>query len=52
LVIPQDICDTIVQKMAEREAPVYYRVIMTLGQVLETKFLTQYIKLGAPIQLP
>ncbi|OTA02168.1 hypothetical protein A9Z42_0025080 [Trichoderma parareesei] len=46
LVIPQDICDTIVQKMAEREAPVYYRVIMTLGQVLETKFLTQYIKLG------
>ncbi|KAH0522715.1 hypothetical protein TsFJ059_006515 [Trichoderma semiorbis] len=46
LIIPQDIYETVAQKMTEREAPAYYRVVMTLGQVLETKFLTQYIKLG------
>ncbi|KAL6863636.1 ribonuclease P 40kDa subunit domain-containing protein [Trichoderma novae-zelandiae] len=46
LIVPQDICDIIVQKMAERDSPAYHRVVMTLGQVLETKFLTQYIKLG------
>ncbi|KAK4078231.1 uncharacterized protein Triagg1_3247 [Trichoderma aggressivum f. europaeum] len=46
LIIPQDIYEAVAQKMTEREAPAYYRVVMTLGQVLETKFLTQYIKLG------
>ncbi|PNP44124.1 hypothetical protein TGAMA5MH_04411 [Trichoderma gamsii] len=46
LIIPQDIYDVVVQKMAERESPSYYRVTMSLGQILETKFLTQYIKLG------
>lgn len=37
--------------MVERESPSYYRVVMSLGQILETKFLTQYIKLGASILL-
>ncbi|KAL7936423.1 ribonuclease P 40kDa subunit domain-containing protein [Trichoderma chlorosporum] len=46
LIIPQDIYETVAQKMTERDAPTYHRVVMTLGQVLETKFLTQYIKLG------
>ncbi|KAL6907270.1 ribonuclease P 40kDa subunit domain-containing protein [Trichoderma evansii] len=51
LIIPQDIHDIVVQKMAERESPSYYRVVMTLGQVLETEFLTQYIKLGNVLML-
>ena len=51
MIIPQDICDIIVQKMDERASPAYYRVVMTLGQVLETKFLTRYIKLGASMWL-
>lgn len=51
MIIPQDIYEAVAQKMAEREAPAYYRVVMTLGQVLETKFLTQYIKLGESVFL-
>ncbi|EHK26955.1 uncharacterized protein TRIVIDRAFT_175722 [Trichoderma virens Gv29-8] len=46
LIIPQDVYEAVVQKMTERDSPAYYRVVMTLSQVLETKFLTQYIKLG------
>ncbi|KAL7794375.1 ribonuclease P 40kDa subunit domain-containing protein [Trichoderma ceciliae] len=51
LIIPQDIYEIVVQKMTARESPAYYRVVMTLGQVLETKFLTQYIKLGNVMML-
>ncbi|KAM0250682.1 hypothetical protein ACHAQJ_008516 [Trichoderma viride] len=46
LIIPQDIYEIVVQKMTERDSPSYHKVVMTLGQILETKFLTQYIKLG------
>ncbi|RFU74318.1 ribonuclease p 40kda subunit [Trichoderma arundinaceum] len=46
LIIPQDIYELVVQKLAERDSPAYYRAVMTLGQVLEKPFLTQFIKLG------
>ncbi|PTB38682.1 hypothetical protein M441DRAFT_145316 [Trichoderma asperellum CBS 433.97] len=51
LIVPRDIHDIVAQKMAERESPSYYRIVMTLGQVLETQFLTQYIKLEGILNL-
>ncbi|KAH6609855.1 hypothetical protein Trco_003201 [Trichoderma cornu-damae] len=51
LIIPQDVYEIVVQKVVERHSPAYYRVVMTLSQVLETKFLTQYIKLVGNIAM-
>ncbi|KAK5996616.1 hypothetical protein PT974_01953 [Cladobotryum mycophilum] len=51
LIIPQGVYEIVRQKVTQREAPAFYRVSMTLGQVLETQFLTEYIKKGNILML-
>ncbi|KAI1334299.1 ribonuclease P 40kDa subunit [Xylariaceae sp. FL0016] len=48
LIMPEEVSTLVKNKLVRDEAqrPVYHRVIMTLGQVLEGEFLTQYIKIG------
>jgi ribonucleases P/MRP protein subunit RPP40 len=46
--LPQDLLQLVQEKMLEDTArvPRYRRLIMTLGQVLDGDFFTQYIKIG------
>lgn len=51
LILPQEELQ-LVQDRLEREScstPAYYRVNMTLGQVLEGDFFTEYVKIGMKI---
>lgn len=54
LVIPQDLLQLVQDKLAREScsAPAYYRVNMTLGQILEGEFFTEYIKIGMRITRP
>lgn len=51
--MPQDAVELVKDKLeaASLLVPSYHRVIMTLGQVLEGDFFTEYIKLGQSIIL-
>ncbi|KXJ91649.1 ribonuclease P 40kDa subunit [Microdochium bolleyi] len=53
LILPQDVAELVRDKLeaAALLVPTYHRVIMTLGQVLEGDFFTEYIKLGNVIML-
>ncbi|KAJ1334225.1 ribonuclease P subunit [Microdochium nivale] len=53
LIMPQDAVELVKDKLeaASLLVPSYHRVIMTLGQVLEGDFFTEYIKLGNVIML-
>lgn len=48
LVLPEALLQRVKEKILDDTAriPSYQRVIMTLGQVLEGDFFTQYIKIG------
>ncbi|GAP91759.2 putative ribonuclease P 40kDa subunit [Rosellinia necatrix] len=48
LVLPEEVLQSIEKGLINdtARAPGYHRVIMTLGQVLERDFFTQYIKIG------
>lgn len=50
LVVPQSSAD-IVQKTLASARPRYARVVMTLGQVLEGAFFTEYVKAGNMLML-
>ncbi|KAI0914973.1 ribonuclease P 40kDa subunit-domain-containing protein [Ustulina deusta] len=48
LVLPEELLQLVKERILDDPAqiPSYHRVIMTLGQVLEGDFFTQYIKIG------
>ena len=54
LIIPQDLLQLVQDKLARESfsASAYYRVDMTLGQILEGDFFTEYIKIGMWITRP
>ena len=54
LILPQDLLQVVQDKLAREShaAPAYHRVDMTLGQVLEGDFFTEYIKIGKQILDP
>ncbi|KAI1747406.1 ribonuclease P 40kDa subunit [Xylaria castorea] len=49
LVLPEALLHFVKEKILDdiSRIPSYYRVVMTLGQVLERDFFTQYIKIGS-----
>ncbi|ROT36729.1 ribonuclease P 40kDa subunit [Sodiomyces alkalinus F11] len=52
LVLPDECYELVKQKLVERRAPpVYYRVVMTLGQILDGLFFNEYIKRGNILML-
>lgn len=48
LIIPQEHLENVRTKLsvAEGRSPTYCKVIMSLGQILEVDFFTEYIKIG------
>ncbi|KAJ0374006.1 hypothetical protein COL26b_007717 [Colletotrichum chrysophilum] len=53
LILPQECYELVHQKLAKELAPpTFHRVVMTLGQVLDGAFFTEYIKRGQPNQTP
>ncbi|KAI1074061.1 ribonuclease P 40kDa subunit [Whalleya microplaca] len=48
LILPEEMLDLVKDRAIDEpgRVPIYYRVIMTLGQVLEGDFFTEYIKIG------
>lgn len=47
LVLPDECYELVKQKLVdERASPVFYRVVMTLGQILDGLFFNEYIKRG------
>ncbi|KAI1456353.1 ribonuclease P 40kDa subunit [Annulohypoxylon moriforme] len=49
LILPEELLQVVKDKITSepsRGAPVFYKVIMKLGQVLEGDFFTEYIKIG------
>ncbi|KAI3331604.1 ribonuclease P 40kDa subunit [Xylariaceae sp. AK1471] len=48
IILPEELLQLVKERLLDDAArvPSYYRVIMTLGQVLEGDFFTQYIKIG------
>lgn len=48
LILPQDLLQVVKDRIESqsRLVPSYYRVIMTLGQILQGNFFTEYIKIG------
>ena len=49
LIIPQDSWEAVREKLVEPDnASEFYKVTMTLGQLLEGDFFREYIKIGIP----
>ncbi|KAF6804007.1 ribonuclease p protein subunit [Colletotrichum sojae] len=47
LILPQECYELVLQKLVKEMAPpTFYRVVMTLGQVLDGVFFNEYIKTG------
>lgn len=47
LILPQECYELVLQKLVKEMAPpTFYRVVMTLGQVLDGAFFNEYIKTG------
>ncbi len=47
LIVPEEVYDTVHKKLiVESPAPVFQRVIMTLGDVLTGEFFKEYIELS------
>ncbi|KAL2756468.1 hypothetical protein ACRALDRAFT_1081689 [Sodiomyces alcalophilus JCM 7366] len=52
LVLPEECYELVKQKLVEQRCPpVYHRVIMTLGQILDGLFFNEYIKKGNILML-
>lgn len=50
LIIPVEAYDSVQQVIETRQSPQYSKVTMTLGDIFEGEFFTEYIKRGAWIQ--
>ncbi|KAF6834503.1 ribonuclease p protein subunit [Colletotrichum musicola] len=52
LILPQECYELVLQKLVKEMAPpTFYRVVMTLGQVLDGAFFNEYIKTGNILML-
>lgn len=47
LIIPVEAYDSVQQVIETRQSPQYSKVTMTLGDIFEGEFFTEYIKKGA-----
>ncbi len=54
LILPQELLQIIKDRIGSesRLVPSYYRVTMSLSQILEGDFFNEYIKTGKPITIP
>lgn len=50
MILPTEAYDSVQQVIETRQSPQYSKVTMTLGDILEGEFFTEYIKRGAYIQ--
>ncbi|KAI1382951.1 ribonuclease P 40kDa subunit [Hypoxylon trugodes] len=53
LILPQELVQIVTDKIVgdPNRAPTFYKVIMTLGQIIDGDFFTEYIKIGNIIML-
>jgi hypothetical protein len=51
LIVSQDGADILKDELGSCRPPSYYRIKMSLGQILEREFFSAYIKTGGPQKL-